>query len=152
MSVRHATDQSLAARATTPLSRTIFVLAAVSSMNTNRVESSVPCSRIQRRRDLPVPAPPRAGFFLNLILCRANNRHSAVRLPAIRRLRITASTSSSVKSGCFAIKASNQFACFSNGEVLPPRGMAVALPSSCQPWESLDSAGNLPVLFGRNML
>src|ERR1035437_4076498 len=33
-----------------PLSRTIFVLAAVSSMNTNRVESSMPCSRIQRRR------------------------------------------------------------------------------------------------------
>jgi hypothetical protein len=36
---------------------------------------------------------------------------------------------SSVKSGCFAIKVSNQLACFSNGEVLPPRGMAVALPS-----------------------
>src|SRR5450759_814898 len=33
-----------------PLSRTIFVLAAVSSMNTNLVESSMPCSRIQRRR------------------------------------------------------------------------------------------------------
>src|SRR5882724_7329642 len=33
-----------------PLSRTILVLAAVSSMNTNRVESSMPWSRIQRRR------------------------------------------------------------------------------------------------------
>jgi hypothetical protein len=33
-----------------PLSRTILVLAAVSSMNTSRVVSSVPCSRIQRRR------------------------------------------------------------------------------------------------------
>lgn len=33
-----------------PLSRTILVLAAVSSMNTKRVESSMPCSRIQRRR------------------------------------------------------------------------------------------------------
>src|SRR5258708_22190624 len=33
-----------------PLSRTILVLAAVSSMNTNRVESSMSCSRIQRRR------------------------------------------------------------------------------------------------------
>jgi len=33
-----------------PLSRTIFVLAAVSSMNTNRLGSSMPCSRIQRRR------------------------------------------------------------------------------------------------------
>src|ERR1700692_1468174 len=33
-----------------PLSRTIFVLAAVSSMNTNRLELSMLCSRIQRRR------------------------------------------------------------------------------------------------------
>jgi hypothetical protein len=33
-----------------PLSRTILVLAAVSSMNTKRVESSMPCSRLQRRR------------------------------------------------------------------------------------------------------
>jgi hypothetical protein len=59
---------------------------------------------------------------LNVILCRAKNRQSAVRLPAIRRLRIATSTSSSVKSGCSAIKASSQFARFSNGEVLPPRG------------------------------
>jgi hypothetical protein len=42
------TSRSL--RGQRPLSRTIFVLAAVSSMNTNRVESSMPCSRIQRRR------------------------------------------------------------------------------------------------------
>src|ERR1700704_1481940 len=33
-----------------PLSRTILVFAAVSSMNTNRAELSMPCSRIQRRR------------------------------------------------------------------------------------------------------
>src|SRR6202011_5127983 len=33
-----------------PLTRAKFVLTAVSSINTNRVGSSIPCSRIQRRR------------------------------------------------------------------------------------------------------
>src|SRR5271165_948131 len=33
-----------------PLSRTIFVLVAVSSINTSRAGSNMPCSRIQRRR------------------------------------------------------------------------------------------------------
>src|SRR6478672_7710276 len=33
-----------------PLTRTKFVLTAVSSINTNRAGSSMPCSRIQRRR------------------------------------------------------------------------------------------------------
>ena len=41
--------------------------------------------------------------FLKLILCRLKNRHTALRLPAIRRLRIAATISSSVKSGCSAI-------------------------------------------------
>ena len=33
-----------------PLSRTMFVLVAVSSINTSRAGSSMPCSRLQRRR------------------------------------------------------------------------------------------------------
>ncbi len=33
-----------------PFSRTMLVLVAVSSINTNRVGSSIPCSRTQRRR------------------------------------------------------------------------------------------------------
>src|SRR5579863_3939853 len=37
-------------RAQRPLGLTIFVLAAVSSMNTSRAGSNMPCSRIQRRR------------------------------------------------------------------------------------------------------
>jgi hypothetical protein len=41
------TRTPLAAR---PLSRTRFVLTAVSSINTSRAGSSMPCSRIQRRR------------------------------------------------------------------------------------------------------
>src|SRR5713101_7126556 len=41
---------NLTPRGARPLSRTIFVLTAVSSINTNRAGSSMPCSRIQRRR------------------------------------------------------------------------------------------------------
>src|SRR6266481_7385113 len=37
-------------RGARPLSRTILVLTAVSSINTSRAGSSMPCSRIQRRR------------------------------------------------------------------------------------------------------
>src|SRR5271165_609222 len=49
MSVWNRCDQSLAGKQR-PLSRTIFVLVAVSSINTSRAGSSMPCSRIQRRR------------------------------------------------------------------------------------------------------
>ena len=38
----------------------------------------------------------------------------------MRRLRIAATISSSVKSGCSATRASSHSACFSNGDVLPP--------------------------------
>ena len=75
-------------------------------------------------------ARPRAGFFLKLILCRSKNRHTALRLPAIRRLRITATISSSVKSGCSAISRSKTAACASSGEMLPPLGLAAMLPVS----------------------
>src|SRR3974377_2458083 len=49
MSVWDRCDQSLAG-GQRPLSRTMFVLVAVSSINTSRAGSSKPCSRIQRRR------------------------------------------------------------------------------------------------------
>src|SRR6516164_10307981 len=41
---------TLVPRRARPLSRTILVLTAVSSINTSRAGSSMPCSRIQRRR------------------------------------------------------------------------------------------------------
>jgi hypothetical protein len=49
----------------------------------------------------------------------------------MRRLRIAATISSSVKSGCSATAASHS-ACFSNGDVLPPLAFALALPLSRQ--------------------
>jgi hypothetical protein len=88
------------------------------------------------------PAPPGAdhirslllrcaqAFFFKLTLCRLKNRHAALRLPAIRRLRITATISSSVKSGCSAISASKTAARASSGEMLPPLGLAAMLPVS----------------------
>src|ERR1700682_1245153 len=41
---------TLTPRGARPLSRTMFVLTAISSINTSRAGSSMPCSRIQRRR------------------------------------------------------------------------------------------------------
>jgi hypothetical protein len=48
----------------------------------------------------------------------------------IVRLRIAATISSSVKSGCWATRASSAFACSSNRDLLPPVGFALALPVS----------------------
>src|SRR5262252_6790996 len=54
VSVSHAPGGTvpitLVPRGARPLSRTILVLTAVSSINTSRAGSSMPCSRIQRRR------------------------------------------------------------------------------------------------------
>ena len=48
--------------------------------------------------------------------------------PAVSTLCIAATTSSRDKSGCLATRANNQFAHFSNGDVLPPLDFALALP------------------------
>jgi hypothetical protein len=59
---------------------------------------------------------------------RSKNRHTALRLPLIRRLRIAATISINVKSGCSATRASSHSECFSSGEMLPPLGFAAKLP------------------------
>ena len=85
------------------------------------------------------PTPPRRAtsgrscsaacrLFLTVILWRSKKRCTALRLPGIRRLRIAATTSSRVKSGCLSITLSSHSACFSNGETLPPIGFAATLP------------------------
>ena len=84
------------------------------------------------------------------MLRRSKNRHTALRLPAILRLRIAATISSSVRSGWSAISASRNSACFSSGEVLPPLGFAATLPVC---FEALrpnhHHAGADPIAFGR---
>jgi hypothetical protein len=54
-------------------------------------------------------------------------RKTALWLPGMPRLCIAATISSSVKSGCLAISASRNSACFSSGEVLPPLDFAATL-------------------------
>jgi len=118
-----------------PRSRTMLVEVEVSSMNTSRAGSNMPCSRIQRRRARATSGRSCSAarrLFLKLMPWRTNSRQAALRLPAIRRLRIAATISSSVRSGCSAISASKQSACFSSGEMLPPVGLAATLPVSCQ--------------------
>jgi hypothetical protein len=44
--------------------------------------------------------------------------------------RIAQTTSSSVRSGSTSISASKKSACFSSGDVLPPRGLAAQRPVS----------------------
>ena len=63
-----------------------------------------------------------------------------LRLPGIRCLRIAETTSSSVKSGCSAISMSSQSACSSNGDVLPPRGLAAQLPVARKHFTHLTAA------------
>src|SRR5262249_36010343 len=57
-------------------------------------------------------------------------RHIALRLPGILCLCIARTASSRVRSGRRAIRPNRKSACFSNGETLPPRGLAVQRPVS----------------------
>jgi hypothetical protein len=59
---------------------------------------------------------------------RAKKRDSALRLPRIRRLCSPATISYEVR--LLAVKGENLLKYFSNGEVLPPRGIGSQVPSS----------------------
>jgi hypothetical protein len=72
------------------------------------------------------------SFFLKLMPRRSKNRQTALRLPAILRLRIATAISSSVRSGFPAIRPNRNSACASSGEVLPPLGFGATLPVIAQ--------------------
>jgi hypothetical protein len=114
-----------------PLSRTMTVVAQLSSTNTSRAWPNMPCSLIQRRRARARSARFCSAawicFFLKLIGCRLKNRSTALPLPVIPCVRLAARISTSVKSGCAAISAISQSACASSGEILPPLGLAATL-------------------------
>jgi hypothetical protein len=69
-------------------------------MNTSRAGSNMPCSRIHRRHTRTTSARFCSAAYrvFLLILRRAKNRHTALGLPAILRLGIGATISSSVMS------------------------------------------------------
>jgi len=81
---------------------------------------------------------------------RAKNRDSALRLPGTRRLCSAETISRSVRSGCSPIRARICSACSSKGEVLPPRGIGSAVPSSRKALHPPDRGTYTDVvLFGR---
>src|SRR6476661_7661854 len=133
-SKRNGADHPVAARSTPPDPHQV-VLTAVSSINTNRAGSSMPCSRIQRRRARATSARCRSAacrLFFKVIPWRSRKRQSELRLVRIRRLRSSATVSTKVRSGCCAIRSSTCSANSSSGETLPPRGFGTALLLSCQ--------------------
>ena len=70
--------------------------------------------------------------FFKVIPWRSRKRQSELRLVRIRRLRSSATVSTKVRSGCWAIRSSICSANSSSGEMLPPRGFGAALLLSCQ--------------------
>jgi hypothetical protein len=64
----------------------------------------------------------RAIRFLRVTLCRSRKRQSELRLVLIRRLRSSATVSTKVRSGRWAIRSKISTANSSSGETLPPRG------------------------------
>src|SRR4029077_7981990 len=100
-------------------------------INTSRAGSSIPCSRIQRRRaraTLLAAVRLLAALFLSVMLCRSRKRQSELRLVLIRRLRSSATVSTKVRSGRWAIRSKISTANSSNGETLPPRGLRGGAP------------------------
>ena len=97
-----------------------------------RVVSSQPCSRIQRRRARATSARLHSSarrLFLKVTPWRAKKRDNALRLAEIRRLRSIEMSSFNVRFLCLLMRARICCEYFSNGEVLPTRGIGLHVPS-----------------------
>src|ERR1700756_3907259 len=86
--------------------------------------------RIELRRFYAHRADAVRDLFLKVMSWRAKNLDSALRLPGIRRLCRAETISFNVRSRCPRMRARICWEYFSNGEVLPPRGIASEVPSS----------------------
>ena len=120
-----------------PLSRTMFVLVAVSSINTSRAGSSMPCSRLQRRW-----ARATSARFCSAA-CRLFFKADIVSIKETLESAPTAGDALFSHDGenllegqirLLAIRAKIQSECSSNGETLPPLRFGAALPVSLQRW------------------
>ena len=118
-----------------PLTRTMFVLVAVSSINTSRAGSSMPCSRIQRRR-------ARATSARFLAACRLFFKAHIVSIKETLESAPTAGDTLLGHCGERLLDGQirlfgnreprSQSECSSNGETLPPLCLGAALPVSLQ--------------------
>ena len=120
-----------------PLSRTMFVLVAVSSINTSRAGSSMPCSRTQRRR-----ARATSARFCSAA-CRLFFKADIVSIKETLESAPTAGDALFSHDGenllegqirLFGNQSQIQSECSSNGETLPPLRFGAALPVSLQRW------------------
>src|SRR5262245_27660217 len=115
----------------------MLVLVQVSSINTSRAASNMPCCRIQRRRARAISArfcsaAYKVFFEADVPSLKEPPHRAAAAWDAF--FRMAATISSNVKSGCSTISPSKNSACSSSGEVLPPLGFAAMLPVSSQRW------------------
>jgi hypothetical protein len=72
------------------------------------------------------------GFFLRLSSCREKKRCTDTRVVAMLRSASTAQNSASVRSGFSSTRARSAATWSSNGETLPPVGLAATSPVLCQ--------------------
>ena len=132
MPVRNGADQPLL-RWQRPLSLTILVLAPVSSMNTSRAGSNMNCSRLQRRRARATSGRSSSAacrlFFKGEIVSRKKPPDCSA-AGANRKFAHHCNHHINCQIRVLATRASSSFACFSNRDLLPPVGFALALPVS----------------------
>src|SRR6202035_310965 len=134
-SKRNGADHPVAARSTPPDPRQVCAdRGLVDKHQPGGIKHTLlsdPTSACSRHiRSLPFGSLQ--AFFLKVIPWRSRKRQSELRLVRIRRLRSSATVSTKVRSGCWAIRSSICSANSSSGETLPPRGFGAALLLSCR--------------------
>src|SRR2546430_4973297 len=118
MAVGNGPDQSFAARATAPKSHRAGASGGlVDEYQSGGIKQAL----------LANPAPPRPRHVRPFLLRRAQAFFAGIRC-----LRIAATISSKVRSGCSATRANSHSTCSSNGDVLPPLCFALTFPVSRQ--------------------
>src|SRR5258708_23641415 len=120
--MRHTAHQPLAARATAVHPHHLGIGGGlVDEHQPGRVKHALffhpalPCLRYVRALLLRRVQ----AFFLKVILWRSKKRHTTVRRPAILRLRIAKTTSSSVTAGRSATSVTTKAAYSSHGQIPP---------------------------------
>ena len=119
-----------------PRSRTMAVLVEVSSINTSRAGSNMPCSRIQRRRARATStrscSAARRLFFLKLILCRLKNPPDCTAAAGDPSLAVSLRPLHPASNPIVWKSEPTASPRVLPTAALPPVGLAATLPVSCQ--------------------